>query len=941
MPRATPSSITPSFTKLPIALSIGMLMLAGCHSGASFSTPSVISAGTAPVAPTPDTPITTNPATSVPAVPTPATPSASNPATSAPATPSATPNLNAPLLAPMTKAALAIPKRDIAYNADRIATQPQVSLDPNAIAPSTLDELKSLLSASAKAQKLEDPTVYTNDNNNAGYQFVRAGWVYAGFYPSAYDEKTDANGIITSKMPMGEGFVYVEGQNPAKATPKGRVAYTGHWDFVSDVKEFRGSYINSHNQPTPKDGGGGNFGMKERFGNEIGATSFAKDNFGKIIPSAANPNPQNRADHHATFTADFDDKKLTGTLGQSNQKTANKDNITQKDNYRIDATISGNRFFGSAIALDKSDEYNLLTQDAHERLEGGFYGDNAEELAGRFMSDDNSVFGVFAAKQKTHTATLTPKYDGIYVEVTQDKDINPAQKAQILDLPNLGNTQQIIISGKTIELAPLATKKTSEQIVDLGDEQTAKILSFGSADGALRLGFIQKSAPKNTTPAVALPAPSVSVPAPVAPVAPAISEKDIKAAKTKLEQYVSDKGDALSQKLEAYAELEDDNEKAVFFKDIQKQIVLGYSDEAKMALESDLKDILDAIKTSGAGDDEDAWQKSVDDALAFFKAGDKFDPEIDANWQTYLPTNTAPSPKNPPKNTYSDDDIKKATHELQNYIDESKAELAEMIALTKEDNELVLAVIEKTQESYSETSHSAIKQQTQSLISQYQKGDDSAADKIVALFSKGDKLNPSNLDNLRDYLPTATATTATAPTIATATNYAPIGIDQSISGLFLLGERTELDKIPNRGTATYHGTWHGKIGNYWQSSAGYKPYDGKTKIDVDFNAKVLNGVLVESSGLESNPAFTLKATINGNGFKGSATSRDEINLDKGAQQNQKILGQITTDNLTGAFYGQNAEHIGGAFSFDGTLKGGDERVVGGVVFYGTTDGVKE
>ncbi len=38
--------------------------------------------------------------------------------------------------------------------------------------------------------------------------------------------------------------------------------------------------------------------------------------------------------------------------------------------------------------------------DADQRLEGGFFGDNGEELAGRFISNDNSVFGVFAGKKQ-------------------------------------------------------------------------------------------------------------------------------------------------------------------------------------------------------------------------------------------------------------------------------------------------------------------------------------------------------------------------------------------------------------------------------------------------------------------------------------------------------------------------------------------------------------
>lgn len=95
--------------------------------------------------------------------------------------------------------------------------------------------------------------------------------------------------------------------------------------------------------------------------------------------------------------------------------------------------------------------------------------------------------------------------------------------------------------------------------------------------------------------------------------------------------------------------------------------------------------------------------------------------------------------------------------------------------------------------------------------------------------------------------------------------------------------------------------------------------------------------MTEKSGIT--PAFNINAVIKDNGFTGTATSRaDGINLDKGQQQNQQILSATTTNNLVGGFYGDKAEHLGGAFSFDGKLQGTDKQVVGGAVFYGTKQG---
>ena len=79
------------------------------------------------------------------------------------------------------------------------------------------------------------------------------------------------------------------------------------------------------------------------------------------------------------FTADFGNKKLTGTISAGNV-----------DVVTVDAKISGNGFAGTAKSA-------LLNSQG--TAEGKFYGENAKELGGLVKANDNSWGGTFAAKK--------------------------------------------------------------------------------------------------------------------------------------------------------------------------------------------------------------------------------------------------------------------------------------------------------------------------------------------------------------------------------------------------------------------------------------------------------------------------------------------------------------------------------------------------------------
>lgn len=81
----------------------------------------------------------------------------------------------------------------------------------------------------------------------------------------------------------------------------------------------------------------------------------------------------------STFTADFGNKKLTGTISAGNV-----------DVVTVDAKISGNGFLGTAKSA-------LLNSQG--TAEGKFYGENAKELGGLVKANDDSWAGAFAAKK--------------------------------------------------------------------------------------------------------------------------------------------------------------------------------------------------------------------------------------------------------------------------------------------------------------------------------------------------------------------------------------------------------------------------------------------------------------------------------------------------------------------------------------------------------------
>lgn len=132
----------------------------------------------------------------------------------------------------------------------------------------------------------------------------------------------------------------------------------------------------------------------------------------------------------------------------------------------------------------------------------------------------------------------------------------------------------------------------------------------------------------------------------------------------------------------------------------------------------------------------------------------------------------------------------------------------------------------------------------------------------------------------------------------------------------------QLTQTMPTGTASYEGNWigSGKSANGTPFSMS-KASNGLIKFDADFASKALSGKFLTAAG---NSAMTLyDVKITGNTFAGQANIRsDGLTNDKdGAQQG--ITGIV---NISGGFFGDNANELGGQFnkednSFAGVFAG--------------------
>ena len=249
------------------------------------------------------------------------------------------------------------------------------------------------------------------------YENIRFG--YLELQGSSLTQKNADTQNDQDRIPKPMPILFYHGENASSQLPSaGKFNYTGNWLYLSDVKK----------RPALS-------AADERVGVYLNASG--KANEGDVV-SAAHIYLNGFQYKHtpATYQVDFDTNSLTGKLSyydNPNKKTAQGDYIksqfdtTQKVNetdvYQIDAKIKGNRFVGTAKSLINENTQTapfikeLFSNAANpnnpnpnsDTLEGGFYGESGDELAGKFLSNDNATFVVFGGKRDKTTEPVATK----------------------------------------------------------------------------------------------------------------------------------------------------------------------------------------------------------------------------------------------------------------------------------------------------------------------------------------------------------------------------------------------------------------------------------------------------------------------------------------------------------------------------------------------------
>lgn len=295
---------------------------------------------------------------------------------------------------------------------------------------------------------IEEPDATPQDPNSQKY-------VYSGLY--YIDSWSDFSKRKEGKAYSGYyGYAFYYGNQTATKLPVGGVAkYKGTWDFITATKNGQKYSLFSNNY----------------------AQAYSKRS---AIPEDIDLEVENSGTKEkglvSEFSADFETKKLTGQLFYTQRKNSNQEYKKEKL-YDIDADIYSNRFRGKVIPKEPESTEHPFTKEG--TLEGGFYGHNAEELGGKFLAQDNRVFGVFSAKENPENQALSREtlIDG---KLTTFKTTNATT-----------NTTASTTTNAT-------TNTAANAITDAENFKTKDISSFGEADYLLIDNYPVPLLPENT-----------------------------------------------------------------------------------------------------------------------------------------------------------------------------------------------------------------------------------------------------------------------------------------------------------------------------------------------------------------------------------------------------------------------------------------------------------
>ena len=299
---------------------------------------------------------------------------------------------------------------------------------------------------------------YSHDKQNKArtrdLTYVRSGYIYH----SGYSNIDIPNKIAKTGF---DGALFYKGEQTAKQLPVSEVKYKGTWDFMTDAKN--GQSFSSFEAP--------------QAGNRHSAIS-SHEYPSLLTDERDKPHDYNgEYGHSSEFTVDFSKKSLKGELS-SNVKSSSNAKPVKTKRYDIKADIHGNRFRGSATASDKAEDSKTqhpFTSDATNKLEGGFYGPKGEELAGKFLTDDNKLFGVFGAKQEGEAKPTEAILDAYALGTFNTNNANTFTPFTKKQLDNFGNAKKLVLGSTVIDLVPTdATKDVNEFTKDKPESATNK-----------------------------------------------------------------------------------------------------------------------------------------------------------------------------------------------------------------------------------------------------------------------------------------------------------------------------------------------------------------------------------------------------------------------------------------------------------------------------------
>ncbi|HHE9392370.1 transferrin-binding protein-like solute binding protein [Haemophilus influenzae] len=287
--------------------------------------------------------------------------------------------------------------------------------------------------------RIDEPNEESQDSNSQKY-------VYSGLY--YIDSWRDFSKKEEQKAYIGYyGYAFYYGNKTATKLPVDGVAtYKGTWSFITATKN------------------GTKYSL---FSNSIGQAYSRRSAISEDIYNLENGDMGLTSE----FSVDFGKKELTGELYYNERETAlNKSENRKHTLYDLKAKVYSNRFRGKVKPTEKDSIDHPFTSEG--TLEGGFYGPNAEELGGKFLADDNRVFGVFSAKETPENSKLRREtlIDGKLITFkrtdattnatanttanTKTNAITDAENFKTKDIPSFGEADYLLIDNQPIPLLP-------------------------------------------------------------------------------------------------------------------------------------------------------------------------------------------------------------------------------------------------------------------------------------------------------------------------------------------------------------------------------------------------------------------------------------------------------------------------------------------------------